>query len=144
MEQEFVQRFTKVWKNPSPEELMELLHPDVVLYQPHLPAIRGREAALEEFQRLFRWLPELYGEVKRSSGSNGVVFIEWQMKCPIGKQGVAIRAVDRFILQDGLGIERVAYFNQLPLVASVLTHPQVWSGFWQYRWRRKQRGMASF
>ena len=133
MEHEFAQRFAKAWKQPSPEHLVELLHPDVVLYQPHLPVMRGREAALEEFQRLFRWLPDFYGKVERYSGSDKVVFIEWHMKFPIGKRGVSIPTVDRFILQDGLGIERAVYFDPRPLITAVLTHPQVWLGFLRYR-----------
>ena len=46
-------------KRADTERLVELLHTDVVLYQPHVPAIRGRQAALQEFRRLFRRLPEL-------------------------------------------------------------------------------------
>ncbi len=62
MEQEFARRFAETWQHPSPERLAALLHAAVVLYQPHLPPIHGRQAALEEFQRLFRWLPDTYGE----------------------------------------------------------------------------------
>ncbi len=137
IEQEFAERFAKVWKQPSVEQLVALLHPDVVLYQPHLPVMHGRAAAREEFQRLLHWLPGFYGEVKRFRGSEDVVFIEWQMVFPIGRKGVSIGAVDRFILQDGLGIERAVYFNQLPLLVAVLAHPRVWPGFWKYRFGRK-------
>src|SRR5262245_40126367 len=132
MEQAFAQRFAVVWKHPSPERLVALLHPDVVLYQPQLPAIRGKEAARREFQRLFRWLPNLCGEVERWCGASGVVFIEWHMHFPIGR-GLAIRAVDRLLLQEGLGIERTAYFTQLPLLAAVVTHPHLWPGLIHYR-----------
>jgi hypothetical protein len=72
----------------------------------------------------------------RATGAQGIVFIEWQMHFPIGRQGMVINAVDRFLLQDGLGIERAVYFNQLPLVSAVLTHPQVWPGFLRYRYSR--------
>ena len=99
---DFVRRFTEIWKNPSPELIIELADPDVVLHQPHLPTIRGRKAAFDEFQRLFRWLPGVRGEVERFCGSNGVVFIEWRMIFPIGKEGIAIKALDRFILKYGL------------------------------------------
>jgi hypothetical protein len=136
MEQEFVQRFADVWRRPSPERLVALLHPEVVLYQPQAPPIRGKDAARREFECLLRWLPGLYGVVERATGDQGLVFIEWQMHFPIGQPGVAIPAVDRFLLQDGLGIERAVYFNQLPLVAATLTHPQMWPGFVRYRYHR--------
>jgi SnoaL-like domain len=136
MEQEFVQRFADVWKHPSPERLVALLHPEVVLYQPYGSPVRGISAARAEFERLLRWLPGLHGAVVRATGAEGIVFIEWQMHFPIGRQGMVINAVDRFLLQDGLGIERAVYFNQLPLVSAVLTHPQVWPGFLRYRYSR--------
>ncbi len=135
MEQAFVQRFAEVWKQPSPERLVALLHPDVVLYQPQSPAIRGKQAALREFERLFRWLPDLCGEVERWCGANGLVFIESYMRFPIGR-GVIVRTVDRFVLQQGLAIERAVYFNQLPLLAAIVSHPQVWPGFIHYRFGR--------
>jgi len=137
MEQEFAHQFADIWQHPSPERLVALLHPAVVLYQPQLPVIRGKAAARAEFDRLFRWLPGLNGHVEHYSGANGLVFIEWQMHFPIGRSGVTIRAVDRFLLQDGLGIERVVYFNPLPLVAAVLTHPHVWPGYVKYRYARR-------
>jgi hypothetical protein len=133
IEQTFARRFADAWKRPTPEKLIELLHPDVLLYQPHLPPIRGREAAKAEFERLFRWLPGLHGEVERSCGADGVVFIEWEMRFPIGREPVRIPAVDRFLLRDGLGIEREVYFDQQPLYLALLARPDAWAGFLRYR-----------
>lgn len=119
------------------EQLVALLHPNVALHQPHLPVMHGQAAAREEFRRLLSWLPGLYGEVIRSRGSESVVFIEWRMVLPIGGKGTSIGVVDRFVLQDGLGIDRAVYFNQLPLVIAILTHPRVWIGFLKYRFGRR-------
>ncbi len=127
MEQDFIRRFSEVRERPSPELLAGLLHPDAVLYQSHTAPIRGRAAALVEFRRLFRWLPGLRGEVERHAGHDG------QMKFPIGARGTSIKAVDRFVLRDGLGIERAVYFDQLRLLTAVLLHPRVWPGFLRYR-----------
>jgi len=63
-----------------------------------LPPIRGKAAAREELHRLFRWLPNFYGEVDRFHGAQGVVFIEWRMIFPIGRKGVSIGTVDRVLL----------------------------------------------
>src|SRR5262249_20214161 len=120
MEEEFAERFAEVWKHPSVEELIALLHPDAVLDQPHLPVMHGRGEAREECQRLLHWLPDFRGHVERFRGSDDVVFIEWRMLFPIGRKGVSIGAVDRFVLKDGLAIERAVYFNQLPLVIAIL------------------------
>lgn len=132
-EDEFIAGFTAGWNAPTPERLAALLHEDVVLYQPNKPPIRGRAAALADFRRLFTFLPGLRGDIDRACGADGVVFIEWRMQFPIGRRGLELAAVDRFLLRDGLAIERVVYFDQLPLIAAVLSHPSLWPGFVRYR-----------
>jgi SnoaL-like protein len=129
----FVETFEDVWSEPTPEALVELLHPDVVLRPPHRRPIRGKTNALKEFRRLLDWLPGLHGAVERSSVTDDVVFIEWQMQLPVGNRPVSIRAVDRFRLENGLAIERVVYFDQLQLIGALLTHPRLWPGWITYR-----------
>jgi hypothetical protein len=136
MEQTFADAFAQGWSRPTPEGLVALLHPEVVLLQPHLAPIRGKEAALAEFRRLFAWLPGLHGVVERSAEAAGFVFIEWQMKLPVGSKLVSIPAVDRFRLQDGLAIERIVYFDQVALIKTVLFHPSLWLGYLRYRFGR--------
>jgi hypothetical protein len=132
----FAEQFAAGWATPTAERLVTLLTDDVVLFQPHLPPLRGKAAALAEFRRLFRWLPRLHGEVHRARGSDGVVYIEWTMRFPFGRAVVDIPAVDRFFLRDGLGAERTVYFDQLPLMAGVLRHPSEWPGYLRYRFAR--------
>ncbi len=129
----FARAFAEAWRNPTPEALVALLHPDVVLLQPHRSPIRGRAAALADFRRLFTWLRGLHGVVERSSGDDRIVFIEWQMVLPIGHDTVSIPAVDRFRLEGGLGIERAVYFDQLALVRALLRHPRLLPGYLRYR-----------
>lgn len=132
----FIAAFADAWTRPTPERLVALLAEDVVLYQPHLPPIRGRAAARAEFRRLFRWLPGLHGEVLRGCGSGELAFIEWRMRTPLGRSVLDIPAVDRFRLRDGLGIERVVYFDQMRMILGVLRHPGAWPGFLRYRFGR--------
>ncbi len=137
IEQDFVQRFAEAWKEPTLERLAALLHENITFYQPHLPPIRGKVAAKAELQRLLDWLPRLRGEVNRFGSADGVVFIEWRMIFPIGRQGVSIRAVDRVILQDGLSRERAVYFSPLPLIGAIFMHPHTWAGYLKYRFRAR-------
>lgn len=132
----FAEQFATAWGRPTPEGLMALLHPEVVLYQPHQPPIRGREAGLREFRRLLAWLPTFHGEVTRWSESGGYVFIEWKMLLPLGGKTISIPAVDRFLVRDGLGMERVVYFDQLRLIAAVAGNPRLWAGYLKYRFGR--------
>lgn len=130
---EFAQRFADAWAHPTPDGLVALLHDDVVLRQPHLPPIRGKAAAHREMRRLLHWLPELHGIVDRASGDDQVLYIEWRMKRSRSSHDT-IPAVDRFFLRDGLGAERVVYFDQLRLIRQVLAHPGLWPGYVRYRY----------
>lgn len=132
MDTSFAQKFAEVWANPSPEKFSVLLAEDVVLLQPHRPPIRGREAAAEDFRRLLTWLPTLHGIVDRAVEESGCVFIEWRMTFLVGNQTYAIPAVDRFVMEGGLVIERVVYFDQLALAAILLRRPSLWPGYVRY------------
>lgn len=129
---DYARAFEAAWAAPTTERLLALLHDDVVLRQPHLPPIRGKAAARAEFDCLFRWLPATHGVVDRSLSAPGYTMIEWRLTFPIGA-GVTIPIVDRFAIEDGLGIERVAYFDQTPLRTAVLARPWLVPGFVRYR-----------
>lgn len=133
MSKPFAEQFAEAWARPTPDGLVALLQPDVVLIQPHLPPIRGRDAALREFRRLLAWLPSFHGEITRWSESGNYVFIEWKMLLPLGHKTLSIPAVDRFLVRDGLGAERVVYFDQLRLMRAVAGNPRLWRGYLKYR-----------
>ena len=61
----FSECFAEAWERPTAEGLGALLAEDILLVQPHLPPIRGRDAAIREFGRLFSWLPGTHSEVVR-------------------------------------------------------------------------------
>ena len=131
--QTFSERFAQAWRQPSAQGLAELLTDDVVLYQPQLPPIRGKAAAIAEFERLFAWLPGTYSETRHWREDETVALIEHVLHFPAGKGYIRIPAVDRFILEDGLAKERVVYFDQMRLIGGVLRHPSLWPGFLKYR-----------
>ena len=60
-------------------------------------------------------------------------FIEHELRFPAGGSHIVLPAVDRFVLRDGLGAERLVYFDQLRLIGSVLKRPGLWGGFAKYR-----------
>jgi hypothetical protein len=128
----FAERFAAAWAEPTPDALVGLLHEDVVLLQPHRSPIRGRAAAHAEFVHLLRCLPELHGEIDRAARDDAGLFIEWRMK-PLRNDAAAIRAIDRFVLRNGLAAERRVYFDQLALLRTVLSRPRLWAGFLRYR-----------
>jgi hypothetical protein len=129
----FARAFADAWSKPTPERLLALLTPDVVLRQPHRPPIRGHEAARRELTGLLRWLPRLHGRDFSGEGSDQTVFIEWTLVFPVRRGGLPLRAVDRFTLRGALGAERVVYFDPVPLYRAVALRPWLWPGFLRYR-----------
>ncbi len=138
-ENSFSRRFTAAWQAPTAERLASLLADDVVLYQPHLPPIRGKAAAQAEFERLLSWIPGTFSKVKVWREDESVALIEHELHFPVGTGFIRVRAVDRFNLEQGLGKERVVYFNLLRLIGGVLKHPSLWWGYLKYRFSGRAR-----
>jgi hypothetical protein len=63
---DFVERFARWWSAPDPDRLGDLLSDDVRLVQPIAPDTFTLADATEAFRRLFRFLPDLTGEVHDS------------------------------------------------------------------------------
>lgn len=134
LDDKFVRAFADLWAQPSPEGLRAMLHPDVVLLQPQRPPLTGKDEAYREFAQLLGWLPRLRGVVLRALRADNLVFIEWQLQVPVGEKFHGIPLVDRFVLKDGLVLERAAYFDQFALLRVVIGTPRLWLGYLRYRW----------
>lgn len=104
--QGFSEKIAEVWANLTPDRLTALLHRDVVFRQPHLPPIRGSDAAHREIRKLFTWLPNFFG------------------------------TVDRFFLEEDLGKAREVYLYQMQMNGVILKHPKFWRGFVKCRFVR--------
>lgn len=138
----FAASFAEAWAEPTPDRLVGILHPDVRLVAPLMATTVGHDEARCEFSRLFGLMPDLRGRVERWSGAGGVVFIEFTLSGTLEGHPIEWRLVDRFRLEDGLGIERVSYFDPLPLVAAFARVPSAWGRLWRSglgppMWRRR-------
>jgi ketosteroid isomerase-like protein len=123
---DFVQAFADAWATPTPDRLLALLRPDVRLRQPILPEIVGHDAAREEFRRLFSLVPDLHAEVLSWAARDEWVLIECRMHGTFGGRPLSWDFTDRFRLEDGLGAERVSYFDSLPVAWAMLRAPRGW------------------
>jgi ketosteroid isomerase-like protein len=138
----FAASFAEAWAEPTPDRLMSLLHPDVRLVAPLMATTVGHDEARREFTRLFELMPDIRGRVQRWSGTEDVVFIEFTLSGTLRGHPIEWQLVDRFRLEDGLGIERVSYFDPLPLVAAFARVPSAWVRLWRSglgppMWRRR-------
>jgi len=128
----FVEGFRRFWCAPSLDGLPELLAPDVKLVQPLAPVMHGLEEVRRQFGAIFAWLPDLSGEVDRWSGTGDFVFIEFRLRGTIGGRPFEWPVVDRFVLRaDGKAVERVTYFDSLPLLGAAAARPSGWAPLWR-------------
>jgi ketosteroid isomerase-like protein len=124
---DFVERFARWWSAPDLDRLGELLADDVRLIQPIAPDTFTLAEGKEAFRRLFRFLPDLHGQVHDSSVEGNLVFIHFTLSATYGGRLIAWDAVDRFVLrEDGLATERVSFFDSQPLAAQMLLRPSGW------------------
>jgi ketosteroid isomerase-like protein len=132
---DLVERFTAAWANPSVEAFAGLFHDDIVLEQPMLPRIAGKEAAVEQFRQLVRMFPEVRGEVLGWHGEGDRVFINLTLHTG-GRRPLEWTVVDRIQIEDGLIRERISYFDSLPLMFGALTRPSLWWSLVRQQLRR--------
>lgn len=128
---QFVPRFIDFWKDPSPQRIPEILHPDVILTQPLAPPMIGIEAAQQEFGRIWQWLPDLRATVDRWCGNGDLVFIEFRLHAQAGRERIEWPNVDRFVLRGNKAIERMNYFDPLAVLPALRRSPSLW-----WRWLR--------
>ena len=131
----WVREFAAGWRDPAgPEEFAAhfeaIVDPDFRLVQPMLPTVNGLGQWREGFVRpTFAALPDLRAEVDRWASSGDTVYIEFTMIATVGRREVRWPAVDRFTLRGGRPVERVSYFDPLPLAGAVARTPRAWPRF---------------
>jgi hypothetical protein len=125
----FVAKFAALWAAPAHGQLRELLADDVRLVQPISPPAIGLDAAARWLASTLRAIPDLRGEVDRWCGRGELLFIEFRLSGTIGRRRIEWPVVDRFRFGTDAGaraVERVSYFDPLPLLAAGLRSPRGW------------------
>ena len=98
--------------------------------------VRGREQTTAMWKRIFGLMPDLRGELVDWAERDGFLVIAVRLQGTVGRRRVEWVTSDHIRLRDGLVIERIAYFDPLPLVAAVLRSPSVWPRFAALQLRR--------
>ena len=137
----FVGAFAEMWNRPTVEGFAALMHPEVQLIQPLAPPARGAREAAEWFAGTLALLPDIRIAVERWSGTPDGLFIEWTATATFAGKPLRWSAVDRFRLADGKVLERIAYFDPLPLLGAVVARPSGWLRF--VRSRLGVRGLST-
>jgi ketosteroid isomerase-like protein len=112
--------------------------PNIRLRQPLLPTLVGHQAFRERFARpLFALIPDLHGQVERSAIGADCAYVELTLRGTLGRRPITWRVCDRATLRDGVVVERESYFDPLPLLRAVLTHPRAWPALARTQMRRR-------
>ena len=125
MSAEFVERFMRFWAAPDPAALDELLHDDAHLVQPLMPEARSRAAYARSTRRLSRSCRPARPHAPLGPTEDGVL-IEHTLAGTLGGKALSWDLTDRITLRDGRVVERIAYFDPLPLVLGVVQRPRAW------------------
>jgi ketosteroid isomerase-like protein len=136
MSAEFVERFKRFWAAPDLATLDDLMHEDARLVQSLMPEARSRAAYAEAMRRLLAVMPDLHGRTHRWGPTEDGVLIEHTLAGTLGGKAFSWDLTDRITLRDGRVVERIAYFDPLPLLLAVLTRPQAWVPFVRMRFSR--------
>jgi hypothetical protein len=140
MAADFVRRFAKFWRAPSPERLDTVLAPDARLSAPMVPTTHGLEEGRRAFSDLFELISDMTAEVHRWGATSDGVLIEFTVRGNAGGSPISWESVDRFVLnENGLASERFTYFDSLPLVQALALRPRAWPGFTRSRIKRLRR-----
>ena len=126
---DFVRRFEAAWAESNADAIVDVLADEVVLRQPLMPEITGRAAAHEVFTRLFRSFPGLTATVHRWAVDGDVIYIDFTLHGELGGRMLSWPAIDRFVVRDGLAVERVSYFDGGRLLLEILKRPRAWPAF---------------
>lgn len=99
------------------------MHPEHHIKQPLASTAYGRAGFRRLFKPLFAVVPDLHGEIHRWGATGDGVLIEFTLRGTIGRRTFALDVVDRFVLDGGLMRGLHTYFDPLPLLPLMLTHP---------------------
>ncbi len=120
----FIQTFRDIWSRPTLDDLMAPLCEDVTLIQPLSKPLYGKTAARSAFRKILTRFPGLLGDVHGGQGSGDIVFIDWTMVVPVGRNEHRLPVIDKVTLQEGLVKERVAYFDPSSLFGPIARSPR--------------------
>ena len=122
----FAAQFADTWRSPDLAKHEAMWSDDIVLTQPMMGTLRGKQACRESFARLFGLVPDLHADVHRFGHGSHEVFVEFTLSGTYGGKPIAWDAVDRFTFVNGLIAERVSYFDSTPLIGKLVARPAGW------------------
>jgi ketosteroid isomerase-like protein len=133
---DLVARFAEAWSEMNPDAFTPLFHPDVHLIHPVERNTCGLDEARAFMQRTMSLVRDLRYDVQGWASGSGHVIIWGRLYGTVGGGPIAWPLVDRIEIKDGLIRERVAYFDPLPIFATLIRRPRAWLPYLSAQLRR--------
>jgi len=111
----FVERFSKVWAAPEPDEFQALWDEEGTLLHPGMGAPIPHTEIPDYVRRIKKIAPDISLRVDRWAASADFVLIEWTITATLRGEPIGWSGVDRFTLRGDRAIEGLAYFDSMPL-----------------------------
>lgn len=137
---DLVERFAEAWSKMNPDAFTPLFHPDVHLIHPIERDTHGVDEARELMRRTMAVVPDLRYDVQGWATGSGHVIIWGRLHGTVGGDPIEWPLVDRIKMEDGLIRERVAYFDPLPIFATLIRRPRAWPPYLRTQLRRLRHG----
>ena len=109
-----------------PRGLRHLFVPDVRFSQPFAPPNVGYRGFERSYASLLALLPDLDIEVVGWSARGANLYVEFELSGTVGRKRLLLRSCDRFVLREGLVVERHAFIDLLPLIWAIAVRPLTW------------------
>jgi ketosteroid isomerase-like protein len=117
--QAFVERFAELWEDPDPDGYAALWHDGGVLRHPTMTEDLSQEQIPDYMRRLMAFAPDISLSVERWAADGDALLIEWTLHATYEGEVVEVPGVDRFTLRGDRATEGVAYFDTMPLWATI-------------------------
>jgi hypothetical protein len=122
----FVDGWSRVKPGPFLEFFLPLIHADATFTQPQFADAHGVDEIEGMFRRLFIIVPDLSVAVRRVRIIDDTVFIESDAAAAFGRGPIQFAVCDRFVLRDGLIVDRRSYSDPSPFLYAALRRPTSW------------------
>ena len=122
----FVEEYIALWRNPSLEGMAALVTADIEIKQPLSPDMHGRDEVLEEYRKLFKWIPGLHAEVEKWAANGDDLYIRKRVIAPLPGGEIRFAVIDEFHLRDGYADRCTTYFDSMPIYGKLALKPGSW------------------
>jgi hypothetical protein len=111
---DYVNWFNHIWHTGDPSQWGPSVFTDGAVMIDSTGRSMGAEIAASDFLLLFKYFPELRGEVISWAHNDTEIIINWRF---VVSNGITVPVIDKFCFVKGLVSFRLAYFDSISLLA---------------------------